>query len=119
MMNKPYRICVALALMLSTSAFGQTSKKSFDYDSAVDKLTTYSTVIGRALACKVDVSKQMDVVQDWFDNRVPKKYQAEFNSTFNIGVLYAAKQQVEGKSPDDCTTVRKHFNQIPLNKFSG
>lgn len=118
-MTKLKHLAVGLACLMSASAFSQTSKKSFDYDAAVDKLTTYSTVIGRAVACGADVKPHMNVIQDWFDNGVPRKHQNEFNSIFNMGVLYAAKQQMNGDSPDDCSKVKSSFAKIPLSAFKG
>jgi len=83
-------------------------------DTDIDKLTTYTVIIGRAVACGVDIKPAMKDVGRWMDRRFPPGSldQQTYLPIFSLGVQYHAKQQANGNSPDSCSSVRKKFSRM-------
>jgi len=80
----------------------------------INKLTTYAVIIGRAVACGVDIKPAMKDVGRWMDRRFPpgSSDQQIYLPVFSQGVQYHAQRQTDGKSPDGCSSVRRTFNQM-------
>jgi len=83
-------------------------------DADIDKLTTYAVVIGRAVACGVDIKPAMKDVGRWMDRRFPpgSSDQQTYLPIFSQGVQYHAQQQADGNSPDSCSSVRRTFDRM-------
>lgn len=80
----------------------------------VDRLTTYSTILGRAAACGADTSSAMGRVGRWMDRRFPpgSSDQKKYLPVFMEGVRYAAKQQRAGRTPDSCSQALKTYRRF-------
>lgn len=74
----------------------------------VDKMTTYSVLLGRAIGCGMDVEKQMERVGTWMDKVFPpgSSDQKALLPIFIQGIMDNSKAQADGKSPDTCSQVR-------------
>jgi hypothetical protein len=81
----------------------------------VDRLTTYTTILGRAAACQIDFKEPARRVGIWFDvvfpNGSPER--PAYLVVFREGMAFAAKQQASGRSPDTCDGVRKVMKNFP------
>lgn len=89
-----------------------TPQKSAVSSDDVDRLTTYATILGRGLACGIDVKKPSSDVGYWIDSKFPpgSDNQITFLPIFMTGIEYAATQQRTGNSPDNCDQVRRAFS---------
>ncbi|PLY57301.1 hypothetical protein HBH1_04393 [Herbaspirillum sp. BH-1] len=96
------------AIFLNLSAYAAT-------DSDIDKMTTYSVVLGRGVACGLDIKDAMEKVGKWVDIHFSpgSDDQKIYLPVFMEGVKYHAQQQKNGNSPDDCTKVRQIFAGFP------
>lgn len=76
---------------------------------ALDRLTTYTTILGRGIACGApgtdDAARQLGI---WMNAAGLNDY----SMTAAAGIRMAAEQQRAGKSPDTCAQVRKIFPSI-------
>ena len=81
----------------------------------IDKLTTYSVILGRAIGCGADVGIASRRVGHWMDMVFPPGSvdQQTYLPIFMSGTRYHAEQQRLGKSPDSCTTVLRSFSGFP------
>lgn len=78
---------------------------------AIDRMTTYTTVIGRAIACGVaDTDRATRRFSSWMDAQGLTK---DHLLTAAAGIKYAADQQRAGRSPDSCAFVQQHFKNFP------
>jgi hypothetical protein len=79
----------------------------------IEKMTTYATLIGRALACGVDVNYAVERVGEWMDKVFPpgSTTQRACLSLFVKTVRYHAKQQARGNSPAFCGWVERKFSE--------
>ena len=74
---------------------------------AVDRMTTYAVVIGRAVACNApNTQDALARVGAWMDAQGLKK---QYLVIFANGVKYAAEQQRDGNTPDPCSKVKTAF----------
>jgi len=74
---------------------------------AVDRMTTYAVVIGRAVACNApNTQDAFSRVGKWMDAQGLTK---QYLVTFANGVKYAAEQQRDGNTPDPCSKVKTVF----------
>jgi hypothetical protein len=78
---------------------------------AVDRMTTYAVVIGRAVACGApNTQDAFSRVGKWMDaQNLTKQYLA----VFAAGVKQAAEQQRDGSTPDACSKVKSVFASFP------
>lgn len=92
-----------------------TPQKSSASSDDVDRLTTYATILGRGLACGIDVKKQSSDVGYWIDRKFPpgSDGQVTYLPIFMAGIEFAATQQQAGNSPDNCDQVRRAFSSMP------
>lgn len=82
-------------------------------DSAdVDRLTTYATLLGRAIGCGLEVQQASREIGRWMDEKFPpgSSDQRTYVPVFVKGVKYHAEQQRGGRSPDSCAEVGRVFN---------
>lgn len=77
----------------------------------IDKLTTFSTILGRATACGLNTKSASRTVGAWIDStfKPGSDDQITYLPIFMQGVEYAAQQQASGSSPDSCASVSKTF----------
>jgi len=96
----------------------QISKTYVSCDNKYDLITTYSTLIGRSVACGENITAPMESVGGWIDYCFDTTERGNQLKLFIIGVEYAANQQKNGQSPDSCYKVRSVFQTItwPNNK---
>jgi hypothetical protein len=80
----------------------------------IDRMTTYATLLGRAIGCRINVDDEMRKVGKWMDRTFPpgSKEQRIYMPIFLKGLKDSAKQQREGKSPDSCETLREEVRHI-------
>lgn len=81
----------------------------------IDKLTTYATILGRAVACGNSIKAPMSRVGRWIDKKFPpdSNDQKIYLPIFMEGVRHHAKMQKDGKSPDNCSSVTQIFSTFP------
>ncbi|HRH88227.1 MAG TPA: hypothetical protein PLO41_15375 [Rubrivivax sp.] len=81
----------------------------------IDKLTTYATILGRAVACGNSIDEPMRRVGRWMDRTFPpgSSDQKAYLPVFMDGVRYHAQMQKDGRSPDSCSAVQRAFNGFP------
>ena len=82
-------------------------------DQDIDRLTTYTTILGRATACGINTKKQAERVGKWMDRTFSPEEKGTYLEIFAIGVSYAAKMQSEGRSPDSCFDVSRTLDGFP------
>lgn len=81
---------------------------------AVDRMTTYSVVLGRAIGCGIGVDAQLKRVGAWFDVEFPADAnKALFMGAMAEGMRKNAQLQKSGNSPDSCSSVRTQINEFP------
>jgi hypothetical protein len=82
---------------------------------AVDKLTTYAVMLGRATVC-VDPAESKPVaarVANWIDRNFHGEDRAAYLLVFMQGMDMNARAQGEGRSPDSCAVVAREFRLFP------
>ena len=81
----------------------------------IDKLTTYATILGRAVACGNSIEAPMSRVGRWIDKKFPSgsNDQRIYLPIFMEGVRHHAKMQKDGESPDSCSSVTQTFSTFP------
>lgn len=79
----------------------------------VDKMTTYSVLLGRAIGCGMDVEKQMVQVGSWMDKVFPpgSSDQKVLLPIFIKGIMDNSKAQANGNSPDSCSQIRSSISK--------
>jgi hypothetical protein len=82
---------------------------------AVDKLTTYAVMLGRATVC-VDPAESKPVaarVANWIDRNFHGEDRAAYLLVFMQGMDMNARAQGEGRSSDSCAVVARQFRLFP------
>lgn len=76
---------------------------------AIDRLTTYTTVLGRGIACNARGTEEASrSLGAWMQSSGLNGY----TMTAAAGIRAAAEQQRAGRSPDTCAKVRQTFPTI-------
>lgn len=85
-----------------------------DVSSLTDTMATYATMLGRANACGFETEREFKRVGLWMDGAFPpgSKEQKIYLPIFLSGVEYHMNQQLNGKSPDNCSTLRRSYNSF-------
>jgi len=98
---------ITLAVLCPQCCFAATSAD-------IDKMTTYAVILGRSTACGVDTSDASRKVGRWLDRKFPpgSRDQQTYLPIFSEGMLYHAKQQQAGKSPDNCQGIRRAYSKM-------
>ena len=79
--------------------------------SAIDRMTTYTTVLGRGIGCGVAGTENASSrFGAWMDSQGLTK---NYLLVAAAGIKMAAEQQRAGNSPDSCSTVRAQFASFP------
>ena len=87
--------------------------KPFESTSAkVDRMTSYATIIGRAIGCGVDTAAETRRVGLWLDATFTGEQRKVYLPTFAAGMKMHAQAQRAGSSPDSCATVRDQFARV-------
>ena len=84
-------------------------------EDAINKYTTYATVLGRASGCGINAESEYARVGAWFDRAfIPGTSQHTTHlRLFMFAAYAAAKDQAEGRTPDTCEEVRKQIRTFP------
>ena len=77
-----------------------------------DKVTTYATLMGRAVACGENINYSSKKVGAWMDRTFSKKEIGNQIIIFTTAIQYAAEQQKNGNSPDTCGSAVKAFKKV-------
>lgn len=102
--------------LIAISVLGSLTNSTFAASARdIDKLTTYSVVLGRAAACGGDIDGPSRRVGAWMDRVFPpgSSDQKVYLPVFMQGMQYHAQQQATGKSPDSCAAVLKTLRGFP------
>ncbi len=83
-------------------------------NSDINKMTTYSVILGRAIACGINTETEMRSVGKWMDRTFPpgSTDQKTYLPIFMEGMKYHAQQQSNGQSPDKCSEVKKTYTKM-------
>lgn len=77
---------------------------------AIDRMTTYTTALGRGLACGAPGAKEAtNRVAAWMDAQGLQ----DLTLVAATGINFAFEQQRSGRSPDSCDSVRAGFATMP------
>lgn len=108
-MKSIFSFTVFSLLLVTTFAAEAASSKN------IDKLTSYSVVLGRAAACGGNIEAPSRRVGVWMDKVFPpgSADQRTYLPVFMEGMRYHAQQQAEGKSPDSCSSVLNTLRGFP------
>lgn len=108
-MKNIFSFTVFSLLFVTMSAAEAASSKN------IDKLTSYSVILGRAAACGGDIEIPSRRVGAWMDKIFPpgSADQKTYLPIFTEGMLYHAQQQAAGKSPDSCSSVLNTLRGFP------
>jgi hypothetical protein len=101
----------AAVVMPGAAPISQSDGSSISKSSAIDRMTTYTTFLGRGIGCGVSgteaASSRFGL---WMDSQgLTKKYLL----VAAAGIKMAAEQQRAGNSPDSCSKVREQFAAFP------
>lgn len=82
-----------------------------------NQMASYATIIGRATACGIDPTKKINDVGRWMDEwfnqlNISQKQRATYLTIFMKGTEYHMNEQLNGNSPDSCTSVKRVYNSI-------
>lgn len=86
----------------------------------VDQMTTYATILGRAIGCGVETGEAQRKVGRWMDQQFPpgSDDQKTYLPVFIEGMRKSAEDQSKGRSPDSCSTIRRGFADFPWPSVS-
>lgn len=100
-------------LLASVALLAPTAALSAD-PADVDRLTTYATLLGRAIGCGLETQEASREIGRWMDKRFPpgSSDQKTYLPIFMTGVQYHAEQQRGGHSPDSCSEVARVFGSM-------
>lgn len=76
-----------------------------------DNVTTYATIMGRAVACGAQIGEPSSLVGAWIDRTFPPSERASQVYVYSTAIQYAAEQQNSGNSPDSCSSALRAFNK--------
>lgn len=76
-----------------------------------DNVTTYATIMGRAVACGASISGPSASVGAWIDRTFPPSERASQVVVYSTAIQYAADQQASGNSPDTCSSALSAYNK--------
>ncbi len=78
-------------------------------------MTTYATILGRAIGCRINVDSEMTRVGKWMDLTFPPgtALQRTYLPIFLEGIKHHALEQRQGRSPDSCETIQKEVREFP------
>ena len=100
-------VLLAMAACLSVAA---SSEAGITQDR--DKVTTYGTIMGRAVACGEDISYSSKRVGAWMDRAFNGKEKSTQLVVFTTTIQYAASEQSAGRSPDSCTSAVRAYKKV-------
>jgi hypothetical protein len=76
-----------------------------------DNVTTYATIIGRAVACGENISEPSKRVGTWMDRTFSPSEKSTQVQVYATAIEYAATQQQLGESPDSCPSAIRAFQK--------
>jgi hypothetical protein len=83
-----------------------------------DKMTTYSVISGRAIACDIDLTYELERVGLWMDSEfnrlhLSNKIRSSYQLIFTQGMYENMQYQKNGNSPDTCSSIAKVIKTFP------
>ena len=86
-------------------------------DRYTNMMANYGTIIGRATACGIDPTREIQQVGVWMDRwfnklEVSQKMRSMYLSIFMQGTEHHMNQQKQGNSPDTCISVAQTFKNM-------
>lgn len=96
---------LAINLLLPNAAISAT-------EGDIDKLTTYASIMGRAVGCGINTEKEMGKVGAWMDSAFDLESKPMFMLLFMQGVQMNAQTQMSGNSPDSCSDISKSYSKM-------
>lgn len=104
---------LVLGLAFSAMSVGSASLHAAT-EADIDRMTSYSLILGRAIGCGIDVELEIRQVGSWMDSVFPpgSADQQTFLPIFGAGLIYHAEMQSNGDSPDSCNTVQREFSKM-------
>jgi len=91
-----------------------TAQSNAPTSDAVNRMTTYATVLGRAIGCNIDVGTETNKVGAWFDREFPLgKSKPMYLGILAEGMKRNSEMQRQGRSPDSCASIRSQIQSFP------
>lgn len=84
----------------------------------IDKMTTFSAMLGRAWACGINIEKEKELVAEWMDRKFPpgSNDQKIYLPIMLWGITFHAEMQKQGKTPDTCEDIKRVFRKMDWEK---
>lgn len=79
----------------------------------IDRLTTYSVMIGRAIGCGIPTENASRRVGRWFDQAFEPAERTVYLAVLLEGTRHHALLQRKGETPDSCSQVASAFAKFP------
>ena len=83
-------------------------------ESDIDRLTTYSVLLGRGAGCGVDVEAMAAAVGRWMDRTFSASEKRIYLVLMMEGMQHHATEQMSGRSPDTCAEVRRALKGLRI-----
>lgn len=83
------------------------------YEVAMDRLTTYASVLGRGMGCRISVAPAAERVTHWMYRSFGAEDLKVAQVVFLTGTELAARQQMSGQSPDTCASLVSTIETFP------
>ena len=98
----------------ATSKQAQAGRASLT-DAEINRLVTFSTMVGRALACGENVDSQRNNIGEWLNGKISDPAaRGAYTEVAIEAVSKAAMQQRSGLTPDTCEAVQRGFRGARL-----
>ncbi|MDR1856228.1 MAG: hypothetical protein LBR22_03600 [Desulfovibrio sp.] len=98
--------------LLALVAFLLFPSGSIAYDSSdIDRLTTLAAIYGRATACGENVEAPIAKTETWINTTFGDEKDF-YKRIFMMGMYQSAKNQSQGKTPEDCEAVLRIFRSM-------
>ena len=83
--------------------------------SDIDRMTTYATILGRAIGCGIHVDPELRRVGRWMDRTFPpgSSRRKTYYPIFLAGIKHHAEEQQAGRSPDSCASLKREVKAFP------
>jgi hypothetical protein len=91
----------------------QTAARPLSPEQMMDRLTTYTSVLGRGMGCGIDTQRAQQRVYAWLTATFPASEQNMAKQLYLLGIGVALKQQQAGATPDSCQTLAASFSSFP------
>lgn len=83
------------------------------YETAMDRLTSYTTVLGRGVGCNFDTQVPQQRVYAWLKQSFAAEHLEEAKAVYLATMAIATKQQMSGQTPDTCASLAGTIATFP------